>query len=35
VSCRQRDLATHTARLQVEWYIKFMASDGVGGEEVE
>ena len=27
--------ATHTARLQVGWYIIFMASEGGGGEVVE
>ena len=26
--------ATHTARLQVGWYIIFMASEGGGGEVV-
>jgi hypothetical protein len=31
VSCHQRDAATHTARLQVGWYIIFMASPGVVG----
>jgi len=35
VSCRQRDAATHTARLQVGWYIILMASDGGGAEVVE
>jgi hypothetical protein len=34
VSCRQRDAATHTARLQVGWYIIFMASEGGRGEVV-
>ena len=34
MSCRQRDAATHTARLQVGWYIIFMASEGGGGEVV-
>ncbi len=34
MSCRQRDVATHTARLQVGWYIIFMAFEGGGGEVV-
>ena len=32
---RQRDAATHTERLQVGWYIIFMASEGGGREVVE
>ena len=32
MSCRQRDAATHTACLQVGWYIIFMAAEGGGGE---
>jgi hypothetical protein len=35
VSCRQRDAATHTSRLQVGWYIICMASEGGGGEVVK
>ena len=31
MSLRQRDTATHTARLQVGWYIIFMASEEVMG----
>jgi len=34
MSCRQRDAATHTAHLQVGWYIICMASEGGGGEVV-
>ena len=31
MSCHQRDATTHTARLQVGWYIILMASDEVVG----
>ena len=31
MSCHQRDAATHTARLQVGWFIIFMASEEVVG----